>query len=128
MTKAPNMSAFGGSAKGEKNRYLYPFIAKDLIKKMVFVGGPRQVGKTTMAKSIGEKEYENPVYLNWDNRGDRKKIIAGEIDYEADLLIFDELHKYKQWKNYLKGEFDKNKNKYDYLVTGSARLDLYRRG
>lgn len=111
-----------------KIRYLSPYIAKDLTKKMVFVGGPRQVGKTTMAKLIGQDEYKKPLYLNWDNRGDRKKIIAGQLEAEADLLIFDEIHKYRQWKNYLKGEFDKNKDKYDYLITGSARLDLYRRG
>jgi hypothetical protein len=111
-----------------KTRYLYPYIVKDLVKKMVFVGGPRQVGKTTLAKFIGEGEYRKPLYLNWDNRDDRKKIIAGRFDYESDLLIFDEIHKYKQWKNYLKGEFDKNKSKYNYLITGSARLDIYRRG
>ncbi|MBU3965649.1 ATP-binding protein [Patescibacteria group bacterium] len=124
----PNMPAYGGSAEGGKTRYLYPYIAKDLVKKMVFVGGPRQVGKTTLAKLIGKGEYQNPLYLNWDNRDDRKKIIAGQLDYESDLLIFDEIHKYKQWKNYLKGEFDKNKDKHNYLITGSARLDLYRRG
>ena len=111
-----------------KNRYLSPYITKDLAKKMVFVGGPRQVGKTTLAKLIGRSEYKKPLYLNWDNRGDRKDIIAGRFDSESDLLIFDEIHKYKQWKNYLKGEFDNNKGKYNYLITGSARLDIYRRG
>lgn len=111
-----------------KIRYLSPYITKDLTKKMVFVGGPRQVGKTTMAKLIGRNEYKKSLYLNWDNRGDRKKIIAGQLEAEADLLIFDEIHKYRQWKSYLKGEFDRNKDKYDYLITGSARLDLYRRG
>lgn len=111
-----------------KTRYLYPYIVKDLAKKMVFVGGPRQVGKTTLSKLIGKGEYQKPLYLNWDNRDDRKNIIAGRLDYESDLLIFDEIHKYKQWKNYLKGEYDKNKDKYNYLITGSARLDIYRRG
>jgi len=111
-----------------KNRYLEPYIKKDLKEKMVFVGGPRQVGKTTMAKLIGQEAYKNPLYLNWDNRGDRKKIIADKLDRESDLYIFDEIHKYKQWKNYIKGEFDKNKEKHNYLITGSARLDLYRRG
>lgn len=128
LSNTSNMLASSGSAKGEKTRYLYPYIAKDLIKKMVFVGGPRQVGKTTLAKLIGKGEYKNPLYLNWDNRGDRKKIIADKLDHESDLLIFDEIHKYKQWKNYLKGEFDKNKERHNYLITGSARLDLYRRG
>lgn len=111
-----------------KKRYLQPFIVSDLKEKMVFVGGPRQVGKTTMAKLIGRDEYNNPAYLNWDYRDDRKKIIDEKFESETDLIIFDEIHKYKNWRNYLKGEFDKNKDKFKILVTGSARLDLYRRG
>ncbi|MDO8667990.1 MAG: ATP-binding protein [bacterium] len=109
-------------------RYLHPYIAKDLKKKMVFIGGPRQVGKTTLSKIIGGQEYKKFLYLNWDNREDRKKIIDGKFESEAELIIFDELHKYRPWKNYIKGEFDKYQEKYHYLITGSARLDLYRRG
>ncbi len=110
-----------------KKRYLDKYISSDLKDKMVFIGGPRQVGKTTLAKLIGKK-YKNPVYLNWDFRDDRKKIIEQKFESEADLIIFDEIHKYRQWRNYIKGEFDKNKDKYDIIVTGSARLDFYRRG
>src|SRR3989304_1904070 len=111
-----------------KKRYLYSHLASDLKEKMVFVGGPRQVGKTTLAQFIGKNNYQRPVYLNWDFREDRKKILDEKFESEADLIIFDEIHKYKNWRNYLKGEFDKNKDRFDILVTGSARLDLYRRG
>lgn len=111
-----------------KTRYLHSPISADLKEKMVFVGGPRQVGKTTMAQSIGRDNHKNSAYLNWDNREDRKKIISGALPAEADLVIFDELHKFKRWKNYIKGEYDKNKDRLAILVTGSARLDLYRRG
>jgi len=111
-----------------KKRYLYSNLASDLKEKMVFIGGPRQVGKTTLAQFIGKNNYQRPVYLNWDFREDRKNILDEKFESEADLIIFDEIHKYKNWRNYLKGEFDKNKDRFDILVTGSARLDLYRRG
>ena len=111
-----------------KKRYLHSHLASDLKEKMVFIGGPRQVGKTTLAQFIGKNNYQRPVYLNWDFREDRKKILDEKFESEADLIIFDEIHKYKNWRNYLKGEFDKNKDRFDILVTGSARLDLYRRG
>jgi len=111
-----------------KERYLHHNIISDLKEKMVFMGGPRQVGKTTLSKYIGKKDYTACDYLNWDNREDRKNIIENKFSAEARLLIFDEIHKYKQWKNYIKGIFDKNNEKIDILVTGSARLDLYRKG
>ncbi len=110
------------------DRYLQKNVLADLKNKMVFIGGPRQVGKTTLALMIGQKYYKKYLYLNWDNREDRKNILAGKIKAGTKLVIFDEIHKYKQWKNYVKGEFDKNKDKFNILVTGSARLDLYRRG
>lgn len=68
-----------------KKRYLDKYITSDLKDKMVFIGGPRQVGKTTLAKLIGEK-YKNPVYLNWDFRDDRKKIIEEKFESDADLI------------------------------------------
>ena len=111
-----------------KKRYLQDKIAKDLKKKMVFVGGPRQVGKTTLSRLIGQEGYVNFSYLNWDNTEDRKKIIASQFESEAKLVIFDEIHKYKKWKNYIKGQFDKYKERFAILVTGSARLDLYQKG
>jgi len=62
-----------------KKRYLYSHLASDLKEKMVFVGGPRQVGKTTLAQFIGKNNYQRPVYLNWDFREDRKKILEEKI-------------------------------------------------
>jgi predicted AAA+ superfamily ATPase len=111
-----------------KDRYLHSSIISDLKTKMVFVGGPRQVGKTTLACFIGDKHYPNFHYLNWDNREDRQATLQGKFRAESNLVIFDEIHKYKQWKNYLKGEFDKYRDKFHILITGSARLDLYRKG
>ncbi len=111
-----------------KDRYLHAAITADLKEKMVFLGGPRQVGKTTLARFLGEKNYKSYAYLNWDSRQDRKSILEGKFSGDADLIIFDEIHKYKKWKNYIKGEFDTHKDTFHILVTGSARLDLYRRG
>lgn len=111
-----------------KDRYLHASITADLKEKMVFLGGPRQVGKTTLARFLGENDYKTYEYLNWDNRQNRKSILGGEFQADAGLVIFDEIHKYKKWKNYIKGEFDTNKSRFHMLVTGSARLDMYRKG
>ncbi len=112
-----------------KKRYLEEKITSDLSRKMVFLGGPRQVGKTTLAKKIGMESYSKKfTYLNWDNIEDKKTIIKSVHNPEAKLVIFDEIHKYKNWKNYIKGRFDKSKEDFDIIVTGSARLDLYKRG
>ncbi len=111
-----------------KERYLTPFIVEDLKDKMVFVGGPRQVGKTTLCRSFIAAHFNNHAYYNWDNRGDRKAIAASAWPGDVELLIFDEIHKYRQWKGLIKGEYDKLKDTYKFLVTGSTRLDLYRRG
>lgn len=111
-----------------KKRYLQAQIEKDLDAKMVFIGGPRQVGKTTLSRLIGEEKYPSFSYLLWDNREDRQVILSSEFDPKAKLLIFDEIHKYARWKNYIKGQFDKYKERFSILVTGSARLDLYRKG
>jgi hypothetical protein len=112
----------------QKDRYLTPFIVEDLRDKMVFVGGPRQVGKTTLCRNFVATHFSNHAYFNWDNRTDRKAIAASSWPGDAELLILDELHKYRQWKGLIKGEYDKLKGTYKFLVTGSARLDLYRRG
>jgi predicted AAA+ superfamily ATPase len=109
-------------------RYLHANISADVKEKMAFIGGPRQVGKTTLAQYIGAHEYEKTLYLNWDNRDDRKRILNVSFAGDAKLVIFDELHKYKQWKNYIKGIFDTYRKTFHIIVTGSARLDLYRRG
>ncbi|VVA44397.1 AAA family ATPase [Candidatus Roizmanbacteria bacterium] len=111
-----------------KNRYLDSNIVRDIKEKMVFISGPRQVGKTTLAKHMGLNLFKTYAYLNWDYQPDRKKIINYELPSDIQLLIFDELHKYKNWKNYIKGIFDKYKNNYSILLTGSARLDIYKKG
>ena len=71
-------------------RYLEQNITVDLKDKMVFISGPRQVGKTTLAKQVGDNSYNNLfTYLNWDNREDRKQILSGEYPAEKKLIIFD---------------------------------------
>lgn len=99
-------------------------IIKDLSKKMVLLSGPRQVGKTFVAKDIA-KTYQNPVYLNYDQTED-KDIIHKQAWLETtDFLILDELHKMPGWKNYLKGVYDTKPDHLHILVTGSARLEIF---
>ena len=105
-------------------RYVSEQIERDLARKMVFVAGPRQAGKTTMAKALLTTDSG---YLNWDVPEDREAILRRELP-EAPLLIFDEIHKYRSWRNYLKGLFDKEGLDRKILVLGSARLDAYRFG
>lgn len=111
----------------QKDRYLRQNIISDLSEKMVFIGGARQVGKTTLAKELIAQNYPNSTYFNWDYQPDRKKIISNELPGESGLLIFDEIHKFKKWKNLIKGIYDVYKDKYKILVTGSARLNVYRK-
>jgi uncharacterized protein len=105
-------------------RYLQDRVAADLDQKMVFLGGPRQVGKTTLAKALLQ---DLAGYLSWDIPGHRQRILERELP-DADFWVFDELHKYRRWRNYLKGVYDEFHPDRRILVTGSARLDLYRFG
>lgn len=109
----------------ELRRYLEAQVRADLDRKMVFVGGPWQVGKTTMARRILGRETRG--YLNWDVAEHRQKILQGELP-PTKLVVFDEIHKYRPWRNYLKGIYDEAPSARHVLVTGSARQDLYRRG
>jgi len=102
-----------------------PLIVKDLTHKMVFLTGPRQVGKTSLALSIAEN-VERSTYLNYDNFAHRDIIRQGRWLPDTELLILDELHKMPQWKTYLKGIYDTKPAQLQMLVTGSARLETFR--
>lgn len=110
-------------------RYLLKDIIADLKTKMVFLGGPRQVGKTTLSKALLKKYTDgHPAYLNWDSEIDRSKIKNREWPKSEKLIILDEIHKFKNWRNFIKGLYDTLKNTHSFLITGSARLDLFRKG
>ena len=101
-------------------RYLSAQIRRDLERKMVFVAGPRQVGKTTLAKSLPDALAG---YLSWDIAIDRERILRRELPV-ASCWIFDELHKYRRWRDFLKGLHDAWPDR-RILVTGSGRLELF---
>jgi len=111
----------------DRERYLARPIAEDLDSKMVFVAGPRQVGKTTLARHV-LRTWSSGLYLTWDNREDRATLRTAQWPPGRALVVLDELHKWRGWKRWLKGEFDKHRERLRFLVTGSARLDVYRRG
>lgn len=124
-----------------KPRYLTDIIREMSFKyaKMAFISGPRQVGKTTMAKEIlTSRQYGD--YRNWDDKNFRKawakgpsQVVSQLVDKstkkeQKPLLILDELHKDKRWKSSLKGLFDLYHGQVDILVTGSARLNIFKKG
>jgi len=106
--------------------------------QMVFLGGPRQVGKTTIslhAKKLTTRFY----YLNWDVATDRAIIIQGahrvaeyanleKLSHSKPIIVFDEIHKFSRWKSFIKGFFDLYKDKIFIIVTGSSKLDVFRKG
>lgn len=120
-----------------KHRALYLSLWEELSrdKSMVFISGPRQAGKTTLAHIIS-KSYKNHLYFNWDIPKDRAMLFKDPSFFEnmerkdltTPLVILDEIHKYKDWKNYLKGVYDQFHGTYKFLVSGSGRLDLYQKG
>jgi uncharacterized protein len=108
-------------------------------RQIALLSGARQSGKTTLARQLLTEFNSKDNYLNWDDVNHRELILKGpdaiikclnleQIFAEKPLLVFDELHKYKDWKNFLKGFFDRYENDFRFLVTGSARLDQYRKG
>jgi hypothetical protein len=107
------------------NRFQLPLIEKDLLIKMVFLTGPRQVGKTHLALTL-LKRYPNGVYLNYDNLKDRAIITGAAWLPAIELLVLDELHKMDGWKNFIKGIYDTRPANQKILVTGSARLEAFR--
>jgi hypothetical protein len=120
-----------------RDRKLYVKIWQQLArdKGMIFLSGPRQAGKTTLAKIIS-KSFANYLYFNWDVPQHRVRLINDPVFFETverkdssrPLIVFDEIHKYRDWKNYLKGVYDQFHNKYQFLVSGSGRLDIYQKG
>lgn len=106
-------------------------------QQMVLVSGPRQVGKTTLARSI--QSAKDTHYLNWDDFNDRELLLQGgtaiaqqvgldHLRAETVLLVFDKIHKFSQWKQLLKGFYDHYAGQCHILVTGSARMDTYKTG
>lgn len=114
------------------------FSNKDFGRQMRFIAGPRQVGKTTLAQSFLKKKNCSDFYYNWDYKRTRDRFRSNREFYTEDIhnskeklkeiwLCFDEIHKIKKWKNILKEYFDKTESKINTIVTGSARLDLFRK-
>lgn len=106
-------------------RSLTPLIQTDLARKMVFLSGPRQAGKTTLARALADT-CPSAQMLNWDVAADRRVILDQSWSPAAKLIVFDELHKMTGWKSWLKGVYDGRPAGQALLVTGSARLDTFR--
>ena len=105
-------------------------------KPMVMLAGPRQAGKTTFARDIVSKDFADVIYFNWDLAKDKSKLIADPVFFSKEprgdisskpLVIFDEIHKYRDWKNYLKGVYDQFSSDYQFFITGSGRLEFSRK-
>ena len=110
-------------------RYLAAHVRTDLRRKMVFLGGPRQVGKTTLAlELLGTQRPRHPGYLNWDDPRARTGLLRGDLPAGQELVVLDEIHKFPRWRNLVKGFYDTEGDRVSILVTGSARLDHYRKG
>jgi predicted AAA+ superfamily ATPase len=111
-------------------RYLKAEVSHALTSKMAFIGGPRQVGKTTLALLIvaPDATERHPAYLNWDDPRVPPGLRLGELPPNEPLVVLDEVHKYARWRNLVKGLYDTEKSVRRILVTGSARLDHYRKG
>lgn len=110
-------------------RYINDSVDEDLKNKMVFVGGPRQVGKTTFALTfLSAPDEKHPAYLNWDDTLTRSSLLRGELPPNEDIIVLDEIHKYARWRNLVKGFYDTRKSDVSFIITGSARLDYYSKG
>jgi uncharacterized protein len=113
-------------------RYMRPALLRDLSQKMLILGGPRQVGKTSLGRSVIPAPQ---CELNYDIPAQRQAILRNELPAQP-IWFFDEIHKFKGWRNFLKGLVDAKAQspkgseaaERQILVTGSARLDLYRFG
>jgi len=104
-------------------RYLTPYVKHDLDKKIVLVTGPRQCGKTTLSHQL----FPDHDYFNYDSADDRLALKEQSWDRSRSLIVFDEIYKMPQWKRWLKGIYDTEGVHPKILVTGSAKLDTYRK-
>ena len=120
------------------------YVTSELIRffneesKMAFIAGPRQVGKTTLAKYFLDLKKAESFYFNWDIDSHQKNIISHPEDFWKRVVVtptkgkqrisLDEIHKYPRWKRFLKGLYDDQKDELEIIVTGSGRLDLYQKG
>ncbi|MBW1793496.1 MAG: ATP-binding protein [Deltaproteobacteria bacterium] len=104
-------------------------------RQMRFITGPRQVGKTTLARQKLHEEKSEQLYYLWDLRNIRQRYKENELFFTADAMdpakklwvCFDEIHKMPKWKNILKAAFDETSDRYQFIVTGSAKLNIVRR-
>jgi len=106
-------------------------------RQMRFIAGPRQVGKTTLAKIFLKRQGDEPLYYNWDKREIRQRFKKEPYFFRSDTLgkkadkkrwvCMDEIHKYPKWKDILKDYFDSFEEQFQFIITGSARLDLFRK-
>ena len=108
-------------------RRLAENIRQDLGRKLVVITGARQAGKTTLARQL-MAGFETAQYLNWDVPADRTLIADNAWSPKSGLVVFDEIHKMKEWKSFLKGAWDGRSPGQAMLVTGSARMDTFRQG
>lgn len=109
------------------DRSVLPPVLDDLVDRMVFLAGPRQVGKTTVAGQVLAAR-KGGVYLSWDRAADRRRVLEARWPAEGGVVVLDELHKYRHWKRWIKGEYDAHRDRLAFLVTGSARMDVFRQG
>lgn len=121
-------------------RYLSPELLRLLSeeRKMAFIAGPRQVGKTTLGRWLLAQAGQAGNYFNWDIDAHRRGILrdpehfwAGRVELSGGRrprLLLDEIHKFPRWKRFLKGLYDSVGTEAEILVTGSGRLDVYQRG
>lgn len=108
-------------------RYLDQPVLQDLTTKMVVLTGPRQVGKTTLARQL-MTNFDSSQYLNWDVLADRAVLQRQSWNPRGKLLVMDEIHKMGDWKAWLKGVVDGRPAGQALLVTGSARMETFRQG
>jgi uncharacterized protein len=102
-------------------------LRRDLARKLVMLTGARQAGKTTLARQL-MAGFEPAQYLNWDVPADRLLITQHAWSPKARLVVFDEIHKMRDWKSFLKGAWDGREPGQAMLVTGSARMETFRQG